>query len=343
MPIDPETAKEFLNERKSNSSNNSEFYWAELPDTGSIKIRFLPGWVNSKLPGKIISKHWNIPEHNDIICFNTWKMECPICLMLEKYRNIFDTSVWDKSSRSYTNVLIKDNPKYDPKQPYILRAGDYNLYWLVQQIMDVNVGDITDPVNGHDVIFTRKSFKGAFDRTIVLAPSPIASTNEEIEQILNKIFDLDKIWRPGDDEYYKKSVICANIIEKVINERLLSLKNSTAPTQQYYTPQPTPAPTPTSQPIPTPTPQPVPAPTSQPTPTPQSESVPTTQSQPIPQTESVPQTHPTPQQQPNNVNKPPKSPECYGTDYNVNEKKCIICAWEFNCAETFRAANPQKS
>jgi len=228
MAIDLEAARAMLENRpKSSSGGDGDLRWVSFPKEGEMKIRFLPPAKESSLPGRIINTHWNLLDddrsYKKCLCFKTFKEECPICNMLELYNDRINTDDWQASARSYINVLVLENSEYDSTLPYILGSSDYNLYWLLENIIDPDIGDITDPINGHNVTFTRKTPNGAFDRKISLKTTPIADSEERISNILNNIFDLSKIWKAPDDEYLIYAKKLAKNTEKVIKERLLKL------------------------------------------------------------------------------------------------------------------------
>jgi hypothetical protein len=199
-----------------------------------MKLRCLPPAVGEPVPGIVIYKHYNLGEHTglkgggNITCFKTWKQYCPICAVLDEYKDRVKLEDFFGSS-SYFNVLILGNSKYDPTLPYILQASAYNYEWVLQQLVNIEVGDITDAGAGANVTFIRKvqkgTFKGSFDRTISRKSSPIADDPDKIDEILDNMYDLKKIWREPDDSYLAIAEELAERLRGIIEKRLVDLKN----------------------------------------------------------------------------------------------------------------------
>ena len=224
--IDLTQAKQMLekrDERRKEEGKEGDLKWYSLPEDGTVKTRILPPVGEMKLPGILIYKHYNIPNSENITCFKTWDLECPICKMLEDYDGRLDISDWKNVGRSFMNVLVLTDKKYDPTIPHILGGSDYNFYWLLENVLNPEVGDITDPKTGSTVEFKRKTHKGAFERIVARLQTPIADSTEKIDAILKMCSDLSKIWRTPDDEYYKMAIQSATNLKQLIESRLLSL------------------------------------------------------------------------------------------------------------------------
>lgn len=231
--IDFKAAKALLESRKGESTSKgskgtNDVRWASLPeDTGTdFKFRFLPPYGGQPVPGKVVYKHYGLPEHagikGNITCFKTYGLECPICKVLEEYNNMDITKDFSGSS-SYFNVLVLDNPNYDPKLPYILKASAFTYDWLLQQVLNSEVGDISDPEFGNNVVFRRKFKKGAFERVILRDSTPIDEDPTKIDTVLSSMYDFNLIWRSPDDSYLNIASDLAKDLKNIIEDRFSRL------------------------------------------------------------------------------------------------------------------------
>jgi hypothetical protein len=229
--IDIKAAQELLNKKKKEKAEGGkggfgDKRWFKLPDLGEVKLRFLPPIDGEPVPGMIVYKHYNLPEHEDlkgnITCFKTWGAECPICKVIEEFQDNFKDKLSDYyGASSYFNVLVLDQAGFDPTLAYILQSSDYTYEWVLSQVVNAEVGDITHVTEGANVTFRRKKKKGAFDRIISRRSSAIADTEDGIDDILDSMYDFKKIWREGDDNYYNIAEDLAEDLREIIKERLL--------------------------------------------------------------------------------------------------------------------------
>lgn len=233
--VDFDAAQQMLERKKKERGNRgdggSDVNWGRLPDMGEIKIRFLPPLDDEKLPGMEVYKHYNLPEHDglkggNITCFRTWGLDCPICAVLDEFRDeLGPDSLKDYTgSAAYFNVLILDQADYIPNVVYLLKTPVFTYTWLLEQYVNIDIGDITDPEEGAHVTFKRKKKKGAWDRQIARGSSPISKNPDTVEEILGKRYDLKKIWREPDDNYYNIANDLADQLREIFEDRLNSLK-----------------------------------------------------------------------------------------------------------------------
>lgn len=229
-----------LQQEKSNSGGQGDIKWINMPDDGSIKMRVLPPLKGHPLPGKVVYMHYGIPEKKACKCMKTWDKPCAICQFLEQYSHI--ESIMDEYAtvpKTIIPVLAVGHPDFDPKTPILFSAsGDYNYIWLLDQILNDNVGDITDPIYGHDIEYRRTKHKGSIDRTIVLKPRPIVEDLSELPGILAAIPDIDKMY-VLDDDHYRYMNECLALLEGAIK---LQLNSRPAPPPANSTPYVPPVP-----------------------------------------------------------------------------------------------------
>lgn len=232
MAIDLNAAKKLLEQKpKSGNSDNEGINFYRLPSSGEAKIRFLPPVEGLPVPGKIVHKHYNLPEIGSLTCLKTWKMDCPICRLLADLEYKVDAKYiesFKSVARSFHHVLVlegKDDNgnKPDPTTPYILGSGDFTYYWLLDQVTNAEIGDITDPKTGSNVTFKRKRPNGPFDRQISRAATPIADSEDGIQKILSAMVDMEQIWKSPDDAYILKLKTAAKALKMQIDEKINTL------------------------------------------------------------------------------------------------------------------------
>lgn len=363
--VDYTYAKNVLNAQPKGQGTD-RFY--SLPEgTESVLVRILPPYEGARIPGKFVYKHYNIPGDNSSVnCLRTWDMECPMCKMIEEYSARTDVSDFEMVTTSYLNVLVlKDptNPSIPRNEPRLLRDYGTNLKWLLENILNEEVGErLIDPYNGHSVTFTREKYKGKFRRDISLSPTAIGANQEEIQNILSKMHNCDKIWPSPDDQSMQNFYKAVAAVKDIIENKIMTAGQMVPPTQQYAPPpaqqyappvqQQAPAYSPPVQPPvqAAPAQQPVVAPPVQ-APAPQ----PVVQ-QPVAAPIQQPVAQPAPQPQTKTV--AAGAPECYankdvfyagfGSSSNVPKdlaaqdpsgekqaqvKKCTVCPYEFQCEQ----------
>ena len=191
-------------------------------------------------PGKILYYHTNLPEEDKRLCMETHQRECPHCKVLNDFEARMDVSLWSPVAKSAMQVLVlyefdkdgnerkpkdRDGNIINPTDPHILMGGDYNLLWVIDQMLNKEIGDITHPYEGTTMIFKRTIDGGKFERSIGRGSSPISDTKEKTEELLENMFNLDKIWRDPDDEFVKHSRANAKLLRETFENRLLTLEN----------------------------------------------------------------------------------------------------------------------
>ena len=107
-----ELRREFTEDKQNNANKGGGFGdlpWYSLPDdTTETKLRFLPSpkGDGKDMVGKVVYKHYSIPEQKSLTCGKTWGISCPICDMLEKFRGRLELKTWDSVAMSIFNVLV---------------------------------------------------------------------------------------------------------------------------------------------------------------------------------------------------------------------------------------------
>lgn len=286
--------------------------WIKTPREGQIKVIFLPPLHGATTPGLLQYTHWNIPELNRLTCLRTFEKTCPLCEMLKEIQTKVPEDVlkgYTSQGRSIHNVIVLDDMTTPETEPCVLSSSEYTYWWLMQSILDPETGDITDVNNAHPVILRRVSAGGRFERIISLHKRPLASTQEKIQEILNKAPDLSKIWKDSDELYQKLQTAGKAIVEDLLSKSdILNNSGIPTPTQVQETIKPSESVFEATPPVQN---------------TVQS-SVQTPQSNvQAPQVNSV---------QSKASDKPKDAPACWGK-HNPDDEKCELCVFELNCQE----------
>jgi len=221
---------EIQEDEKERGFSGDKRFWKLPNKIGKYKIRHLIH-PDNKAVGKKVWTHFNIP-HDDIkvvTCYRTFGMDCPFCELLEKYENKFETEKWESSLQTKYNALVLNIDDIDPDLPVIMNmSGDYNLKWFLENCFEGEGEDreffnMTDPEENYIITYKRVKEGGKIERSIAKRATPIAKTEEEIEEILENCYDLEKIWGEPDDNYHDVMKKACSSMKRMIEERLLPL------------------------------------------------------------------------------------------------------------------------
>jgi hypothetical protein len=202
--------------------------WYSPPKgTEKVRLRVLP-MKDKDFPIKMLMRHYNIPDlEKNPICLTMYEKECPVCEVLKEYDGQIDLSDWASSVQCYANVLVRNDPtqKVHAKEVHVLRGSRGVLQWFVD-IWDEEGGPtICDPYDGRDINIHRKKFNGAFEVNPAFSSSAIADDTEEVDQILSKVVDLDKIWGAPNDNDMAEIKKGAEALREVIENKILAASN----------------------------------------------------------------------------------------------------------------------
>lgn len=355
----------------------SDINWWSIP-SGMSSIRVLPPWdptgrialgvyshrIEYKEPESSYTKYsWTCVE-------KTFGKPCNICAGLKRLQEagITTTDYQPTSVTYYVNALVIYDPVYDnaikmgrtpegnAQKPYslvVMRIPKTVYSWIVSQITSPLVGDITDPMNGCNIVITKEGTGINTRYSCTLSPEGRTAIPNEVLNSL-ELYNLDDIFSTGfDDDRINKMVdslyrSASGIQQQApqFQQQMPSYGNApvypnpvmpnpasvqapqTPATQMYYpSQQQTVVQTPPVMPTGIPTspfggapqsPQNVP----QPVQTPQMMQ-PSTPSPVTPQTVQAPAQSVAPQ-----VN----LPKCYG-QHNPSSVNCVVCPHEIECSQ----------
>jgi len=333
--MDVEKARQQLAERqkRQKEEGRGRAYY-NLPKTGRAVVRYLEQPDHSL--GVVVGKHFNIPgiDRGVAMCLKEhWDKPCPIHQVLNKFEKFIDVEKYLCASQGLSAVLVledSENPQaVNTETPKIMQQNEYGYTDLLKKIISKEIGDITDPKTGAAVTYEREKKAEKWTRNIHRTQSPIASSEEKIQEIMKKVPDLSKIVKLTEKDIEncaKGAEALYDFLSNKINE---SKKDDAAkfagagasPAKPAEQPkaveQPKPA-EPVKQPEPAKTPEPVKQ--AEPAKPPE-----------VPKTEApvaAASAGPSPL-----INKPKSAPECWGNPavYNKGDKKCILCVHQYSC------------
>lgn len=202
--------------------------WYGFPKTTEeVRLRILPPMEGKEFPFKMLLRHYQVPDmENNPICPVTFGQECEICNVIKEFEGRIDCSEWSAQVQCYANVQVKKDPTqagFNTKEVYVLRSSRGMLKWFSDLWDDEEGKSICDAYEGRDIIVKRKKYNGALEIRPAFSASPIGDTQEEIESILSKRVDLDKIWGEPDDNDRAEIIKGATALKEVIENKILQM------------------------------------------------------------------------------------------------------------------------
>lgn len=179
---------------------------------GENNLRICPPWSAKGLVFRRVHSHFEIPPERSILkCLDTWPDKFDLCFLCEGIDKVvaqlpeLDLGRQKSSTHYYANVIDRDE---EEKGVQVCRftPGVYN--WIVLQMDNPKIGDITDYEQGFDLIITksekpRRKGKGTqtnYSCSFVPRPCPLHETDEAIAKWLAELYDLDRVFGAPDDE-----------------------------------------------------------------------------------------------------------------------------------------------
>jgi len=234
--VDAQAAQEFVD----------QFDYREFPevpyynfDEGAHKIRVLPPWRKGvKIPGISVYRHWKIPNPDDqskvtsLVClektYPNSGVSCPICDAISDIEDKAGIEVKREraSLKVYTNIVARSkrdeqNRKFvfddEPTKVWVCPMPTSVFNRVMKYYRDPDVGDVTDIDEGYDLTVERvgSGFDTEYDVRIVPRPRPLFDSQDEIDECIEKMFDLDEvIVKPDDKEYLKKMKGSAALLKR---------------------------------------------------------------------------------------------------------------------------------
>lgn len=199
MPIDIEKIQKRLSEIDNFGIKKQQKSGKTWRPKDSHKIRIVPREV------QFIEHmfHYGVDPGGPVICLSMFNKPCPICeLRIKLY----------KSGDDADRVLAKElKSQWRFATPIVVRGEEKNgaMWWsfsrkvyedIIRFCKNPEYGDISDPIKGVDldVVVVKPKKEGEYSKT-ELAPrrtsTPLASTEQEIREIVNSIPDISQDYK----------------------------------------------------------------------------------------------------------------------------------------------------
>ena len=222
-----ENMQQYLNQEKEKGGDGPN--WWSIP-AGMSSIRILPPWDPTGRVALPVYMHpieykgegMSYTKYNWTCVNKTFNKPCPICEGLASLAaSGVDTSNWEANRRQfYFNAIVMHDPTYDnkgkgtaPGTHVLLKAPKTFYDWVIAQITNPMIGDITSVTNGIDVYVTKEGTGLGTSYNMTLSPNGRTAVPQEYLDKITDLYNLDDIFSAGFDQ-------------KQIDELVNHLKNS---------------------------------------------------------------------------------------------------------------------
>lgn len=218
--------------------------WWSIP-SGMSSIRILPPWDPTGRVALPVYMHpieykgegMSYTKYNWTCVNKTFNKPCPICEGLAGLAaSGVDTNNWEANRRQfYFNAIVMHDPTYNqqkntgtaPGTHVLLKAPKTFYDWVIAQITNPMIGDITSITNGIDVYVTKEGTGLGTSYNMTLSPNGRTAVPQEYLDKITDLYNLDDIFSAGFDQkqiddlvaHLKKSAgVIANGIPNTVNQ-----------------------------------------------------------------------------------------------------------------------------
>lgn len=230
--------------KQENENGGSNINWWSIP-SGMSSVRILPPWDPSGRVALPVYMHpieykgegMSYTKYNWTCVNKTFSKPCPICEGLAGLSAAgVDTQKWEANRRQYYfNAIVMHDPTYDnsgkrgvaPGTHVVMKAPKTFYDWVVAQITNPMIGDITSINNGIDVYVTKEGTGLGTNYNMTLCPNGRTAIPKEYLDKITDLYNLDDIFSAGFDqkqidelvEHLKKSAgVMASSIPNTMNQ-----------------------------------------------------------------------------------------------------------------------------
>jgi hypothetical protein len=237
-----ENMQQYLNQEKEKSGGEGPTWWS-IP-SGMSSVRILPPWDPTGRVALPVYMHpieykgegMSFTKYNWTCVNKTFGKPCPICEGLAGLAAAgVDTSNWEANRRQfYFNAIVMHDPTFDNKGKgtapgtHVLMKAPKTFYdWVIAQITNPMIGDITSVTNGIDVYITKEGSGLGTSYNMTLSPNGRTEIPKEYLDKITDLYNLDDIFSAGFDQkqidelvtHLKKSAgVMANSIPSTMNQ-----------------------------------------------------------------------------------------------------------------------------
>ena len=205
--MDLDAIKSKLTQLQSTTSTASNFW---KPDPGKQVVRIVPYTHNKENPFVELFFHYNLGQNKTYMSPMSFGRPDPVQEFADKLKSTGDKDEWIQGKRL--------EPKMRTFAPVIVRGKESEgvKFWgfgktvyqeLLSVIADPDYGDITDPVNGRDIMIERQTPAEAGNQygktTVRVKPNqtPITDNKEMLETLLGSQPNLTELYtEPSYDD-----------------------------------------------------------------------------------------------------------------------------------------------
>lgn len=213
------------NEKKQQAREGSQITWWNIP-AGLSVVRIMPPWdATGRValpvyhhPIEFQSPEMKYKKYNWTCVSTTFGKPCAICDALTEMRQAgVDVSSWESNRRQfYYNAIVMHDPIYAqgiaqgqapeniagvaPGTLVVMKSPKVIYDWVISQITNPMVGDITSIENGIDLYITKEGTGLNTKYTPTLSPDGRKPVPQEYLDKIESLYNLDDIFMAGFDE-----------------------------------------------------------------------------------------------------------------------------------------------
>ena len=235
--MDLDAIKSKLNQLQSTTSTANNFW---KPDPGKQVVRIVPYTHNKDNPFVELYFHYNLGQNKTFMSPMSFGRPDPVQEFADKLKSTGDKDEWIQGKRL--------EPKMRTFAPVIVRGQESEgvKFWgfgktvyqeLLSVIADPDYGDITDPVNGRDIMIERQTPAEAGNQygktTVRVKPNqtPITESKEMLEGVFENQPNLTELYtEPSYDELKEALAVYLNPENEDTTTTSNGVAATTAPT-----------------------------------------------------------------------------------------------------------------
>lgn len=251
--------QEYLNKEKERQKDYGDGpNWWSIP-SGMSSIRILPPWDATGRIALPVYMHpieykapdWKYTKYNWTCVNKTFGRTCNICEALKRMQEAgITTDEYEANRRQfYFNAIVMYDPIYDAdfkrgKKPedcsgvapgtHVLLKAPKTLYdWVIAQITNPMIGDITNLEHGIDIYVTKEGSGLGTKYTPTLSPNGRTPVPQEYLSKIEALYNLDEIFGSGfSDEDIKGLIGSLNGSAAAVAQNMTNTVNQMAGYQQ---------------------------------------------------------------------------------------------------------------
>ena len=245
--MDLDAIKNKLNQLQSTTSTANNFW---KPEPGKQVVRIVPYTHNKENPFVELFFHYNLGQNKTFMSPMSFGRPDPVQEFADKLKSTGDKDEWIQGKRL--------EPKMRTFAPVIVRGQESEgvKFWgfgktvyqeLLSVIADPDYGDITDPVNGRDIMIERQTPAEAGNQygktTVRVKPNqtPLTENKEMLESLLTTQPNLTELYtEPSYDDLKEALATYLNPSDDTTDTSTTSngVAATTAPTSNTGTAKP---------------------------------------------------------------------------------------------------------